>query len=141
MKTFSILFFMLAQTSNAWSSQLLIKRLYTDNSVSAVFDFDQPTSRAWVELAITSSFSDSDDDYERVKVEGLSLEGDTIRFDLDGQSFECAKIKNRRLIFRYNVLQNTKECNFKFKKHKITVDDGFRLRKVNVTDVYLEVQK
>ncbi len=142
MKNLSLILLALTFTSTAWSSELMIKRLYTHDPVSGVFDFDEETSRAWVELEISPRFSDIDDnDYERVKVPGLTLEGDIIRFDLEGQSFECAKLKKRGLIFRANVAVKTGQCTFEYKKQKITVDDGFRLRKVRVTDVYIQAQK
>ncbi|MBY0516348.1 MAG: hypothetical protein K2P81_05535 [Bacteriovoracaceae bacterium] len=131
-----LLFALVFVSMNVFAVETKIAEIQTTNTVKADFDYDQNSQRAWVELTIVNPDSDSTDDYERVKVPGMRLEGDTVVYDVEGQRFECAKLR-RGGIFRTLFLKATGECKFKTKGLKVSVDDGYRVYKVWVTQVLL----
>lgn len=130
-------------TLNAFAASVPVYETtdYSTGQVDGSFGINEEMGRAWVELAIYTSYSsdDSGPNYERVKVEGLSLVGGSVVLNVDGQQVECAKVKPVG-IFRYRVARATGNCKFKTKIEKQTYDDGFETHQVRVLKVSLETK-
>lgn len=97
-------------------------------------------NRAWVE--ITTYAHEEDVGYaERVKVPGLTYDPQAraIVFESEGQLVECAKIKQTRLFKNIRVVE-TGSCEFSRKDIIKKVDDGFEVKRVNITQFFLTVK-
>lgn len=112
---------------------------FSSQYITGSFDINEDLGRAWVELELPSSFSDSAPDYVRVKVPGLSLVGGSVILDVEGSQTECAKVRAVG-IFRYRVARSTGKCVFKSKVVKTIVDDGFDTQTVRKLTVTLETR-
>lgn len=96
------------------------------HSIIGSYGINPSLNRAWVEITLQQS-GDSGDNYERALVPGLSIVGDAVVLDIDGQQTECAKVR-RTGIFRTLVAKPTKNCKFSVAVKKTPVDDGFEVR-------------
>lgn len=75
----------------------------------------------------------------RAKVPGMSFDAasSAVVLDQDGRLVECATVRTRGVsIFKYDKITPT-GCKLIVKKAKKAVDDGFRTRYVDVTQVHL----
>ncbi len=95
--------------------------------------------RAWAEITVRSTFTDSADDYYRAQVPGLSIVGDEVVLNVEGQNVVCAKVK-RVGIFKTPVARATKNCAFKVSEKIVLHDDGFEIRKRRSVVVSLETK-
>lgn len=94
----------------------------SSNSLTIVFNASTDNGNAWVE-ASTPSSEDSNGVFERARVEGLSLQGDSIVLDVEGQQVQCATLTHRR--FFGTRIRNTGNCKFVVKRNSRRIDDGF----------------
>ena len=119
---------------NSFAASVPVYEVSGSDRLTGSFGINEEMERAWVEVAIHTNFSadDSGPAYSRVKVPGLSLVGGSVVLDVDGQQFECAKIRPVG-IFRYRVAKETGNCKFTTKVETRVTDDGFELRKTRVT--------
>ncbi len=127
---------------NAFSAsiQILETTNFSSPYVQGSFGINEEMGRAWAELAIDNSVgSDSSPEYVKVKVAGLSLVGESVVLDIEGQQVECAKVRPVG-IFRYRVAKSTGKCVFKAKSGKKVIDDGFETRTIRTLVVSLETR-
>jgi hypothetical protein len=103
------------------------------------FGINEELGRAWVELALSDRMSDSGPDYQRIKVEGLSLVGGSVVLAVEGQQVECAVVKTVG-IFRTRVARATGNCKFVTRRFNQMVDDGFNLRRVPMMSVSIQTK-
>lgn len=97
-------------------------------------------NRAWVE--ITTYAHEEDIGYtERVKVPGLTYDPQAraIVMEHEGQLVECAKVKKTRLFKNIRVVE-TGACEFSRREIIKKVDDGFEVKRINVTQFFLTVK-
>lgn len=113
---------------NAFAANIEVMSINDTWSISSardltiVFNAARDNGNAWVEASTPDSES-SNGIFQRATVEGLSLVGDAIVLDVDGQQVECAKLTNRR--FFGARIKNTGNCKFAVKKNVQRIDDGF----------------
>ena len=97
-------------------------------------------NRAWVE--ITTYAHEEDVGYtERIKVPGLTYDPQAraIVFENEGQLVECAKIKQTRIFKNIRVVE-TGSCEFSRRDIIKKVDDGFEVKRINITQFFLTVK-
>ncbi len=109
------------------------------SSITADFGINESLGRAWAEVTLASTFSDSSDTYLRAQVPGLSIVGDQVVLNVDGQNVVCANIRPVG-IFRYRVAKKTRECAFVVDKKTTQVDDGYTVRTVKSYVLSLETK-
>lgn len=116
---------------------------FWDSQYRAKFEVNKEQGRAWVTLVTTERHGGSHRDrFERetrAKVPGLSFDSSTstIVYDTEGALLECATVRTRgRSIFRHNKITPT-GCRLKVVETRKPIDDGYRTRMQNVTQVYL----
>ncbi len=108
------------------------------NYVGSTFAVNEQLGRAWVEVALQDNFgTEPTTGYERAKVEGLSLVGDTVVLNVEGQQVECAKVRTVGRIFSRREVKATGNCTFKTAKGSKTCDDGFEVTVVKTLIVNL----
>ena len=96
------------------------------SSIIASYGINPSLNRAWVEVTLQQS-GDTGNDYERVLVPGMSIVGDAVVLEVEGQQVECAKVRPLG-IFRTLSAKPTKNCKFTVAVKKTPVDDGFEIR-------------
>ena len=107
--------------------------------ISADFGINESLGRAWAEITLASTFSDSNDTYLRAQVPGLSVVGDQVVLNVEGQNVVCANIRPVG-IFRYRVAKKTKNCAFVVETKTTQVDDGYTVRTVKKHVLSLETK-
>lgn len=118
-------------TSNAFAAKIKVAEfgysaVSNSSSIIPSYGFNPSLDRAWVEVTLQQS-GDTMDDHERFLVPGLSMVGDSIVLDIEGQQVECAKIRKGG-IFRTTSARPTKNCKFTVAVKKTEVDNGFEIR-------------
>lgn len=127
---------------NASAAKLDIFETRNLGTVTGSYGINEEMGRAWVELDVDSRISADDSigqDFERVKVPGLSLVGGSVVLEVEGQQVECAKVRPVG-IFRYRMAKETKNCKFTTRTETRIEDDGFETHKVKVQIVSLETK-
>lgn len=129
MKTLIIALVLL--TSNAFAAKVQVAEYSynaaaTASSIKGSYGINTSLNRAWVEVTLQQS-GDMGDDYDRVLVPGLSIVGDAVVLDVEGQQVECAKVRPVG-IFRTLMARPTKNCKFTVAVKKTEVDNGFEVR-------------
>lgn len=118
---------------------------FWNSSASAKFEVNKELGRAWVTLVTTENHGGGrrhQDRYVRETkqlVPGLSYDSSsrTIVYDTQGAIHECATVTTRgRSIFRHDRITST-GCTLKVKKAKKAYDDGYRISKRDVLQVFL----
>jgi hypothetical protein len=100
---------------------------------SLSFNANLENGNAWVE-AITPSAEDYNGVFERSRVDGLSLQGDSIVLDTEGQQVVCATVSKTR-IFGTTKISATGNCKLSVKRNKKIVDDGYN----GVTEITYDI--
>lgn len=107
---------------------------------SASFSVNREQGRAWIELEHSDGTSGHGDagtpsSWERMKVEGLVFDQASSKITLthEGQVFECVNVIKKW----YGVVIKPTGCYLKVRDAKVTVDDGYRSRKVWVHQVFI----
>ncbi len=116
-----------------------------DNKVVAgEFGWNEELNRVWAEIEVADTFSGEGytPDYYRTKVEGLEFDvtSKAAVLTVDGQAFECAKVKRTGIwVFRGNILKKT-GCDFVSRYTTVLIDDGFEIKKQKKLQVFLETR-
>ena len=100
-------------------------------TILGTFKVNPELGRAWVEVEVYGIHADSDSDFYRVKVDGLSYDSESkeVVWDYEGQRVVCAKeVTSGRSIFRHTYIKNI-DCTFKQSVMTELVDDGFEVVK------------
>jgi hypothetical protein len=128
-------------TLNSFAASIPVFETTNHSILDGAFGINEEMGRAWVEVSESSTFSsdDSGPAYSRVKVPGLSIVAGSVVLDVEGQQFECAKIRPVG-IFRYRVAKATGNCHFKTKVETRISDDGFETRKQTVRVLLLNTK-
>jgi uncharacterized membrane protein len=103
------------------------------SEITVSFNANLENGNAWVE-ASTPSTEESNGYFDRAKVEGLSVQGNSIVLDVDGQQIECATVKKT---FFGPRIKATGNCKFSIKKNVKNVDDGYNGYRLTTYDVSL----
>lgn len=129
---------MILMTVNAVAAEVKIyeESAHYGDAIGGSFGVNEEMGRAWVELSISDRMPEPNISYEKIKVEGLSLQGDSVVLEVDGQAVECAKVRPVG-IFRTRMARATGNCKFKTRTGSVILDDGFETRKVPTSIVYL----
>jgi hypothetical protein len=128
MKTLMLTLLLIA--SNAFAAKVEITEIgYNDvpsaHYITADYGINTELNRAWAEITLELP-GESNFSYLRAQVPGLSIVGDAVVLDVEGQQVECAKIRPRG-IFRTLGAKATKNCKFTVTMKKTQVDDGFEI--------------
>ncbi len=107
--------------------------------VKGSFGINEKLGRAWAEVTEVNHDVDSMDDVYREQVKGLSLVGDTVVLEVEGQNVECAKVRHVG-IFHYPVARATGNCKFLATEKIVMEDDGFEIHKRRKIVVTLETK-
>lgn len=124
---------------NAFAAKIDIFETRNLGTVTATYGINEDMGRAWVELDIDERMSADDSigqDFEKVKVPGMSLVGGSVVLEVEGQSVECAKVRPVG-IFRYRMAKPTKNCKVTTRIEKRLIDTGFETytRKVQIVSI------
>jgi len=114
---------------NVFADVTVFKTGFINRTILGTFKVNPELGRAWVEVEVYGSHSDSDSDYYRVKVDGLSYDAQTkeVVWDYQGERIVCARETTAgRSIFRYTYIKNI-DCDFKLSSVVENVDDGFEV--------------
>lgn len=94
--------------------------------ITADYGINPSLNRAWAEVTLDQG-GDSGYTSLRSQVPGLSIVGDAVVLEVEGQQVECAKVRPSG-IFRTLSAKPTKNCKFVVDVRKTPVDDGFEVR-------------
>lgn len=96
------------------------------NYITMEYGINPSMNRAWVEITLEQP-GDQNFTFLRSQVPGLSIVGDAVVLEVEGQQVECARLRRGR-IFRRLSAHETKNCRFVVGVKKTQVDDGFEVR-------------
>ena len=127
--------------ASAASVKVFEMDVWDTKAVAGEFGWNEELNRVWVEIEVADTFSGEgySPDFYRTKVEGLEFDATskTAVLTVDGQAFECAKVKRTGVsVFRSNILKAT-GCKFESKYITVLVDDGFEIKKQKKLQVFL----
>jgi hypothetical protein len=137
----------LMTASFAQADSIKIYEGKTARNVITKFKVNPELGRAWVELYTNNNVKGMSVGTKKaptlkIKVPGLSYDAatSTIVLAADGQMINCANVKiSGSGIFTKTKITNDR-CSLTSKKTKISIDDGFEVRKVSRLQVFLNVE-
>ncbi len=142
MKTFIAVLALVSLNAFAASVEVMTltpRSLTRSVNVKGSFGINEKLGRVWAEVTEVNNDVDSMDDIYREQVAGLSLVGDTVVLNVEGQNVECAKVKHVG-IFHYPVARATGNCKFVSTDKIVMEDDGFEIHKRRKIVVTLETK-
>lgn len=113
---------------NAFAAKVDVMEISDDQWITSVSDvstsygFNLELGRAWVEVTAGASQENLGSFY-REKVSGLSLIGNSIVLDIEGQQVECATIRKAGIFGK--TARSTGNCRFVVTRKKTILDDGY----------------
>lgn len=110
----------------------------SDASKSKKFAINHDLGRAWVEIDLHYSHSESSETH-RVVVPGLSFDpsSSAVVFKAEDKTIECATVKERgRWLFKHTVIEPTGRCELTHKYVKVPVDNGFAIEEIQHFEVH-----
>ena len=107
------------------------------SSILPSYGINLSLGRAWVEIEVQSSMSDTDSDYYRTQVEGLSIKNNQVVLAADGLEVACANIVKVGIIGNNHVARSNGNCKFEIRTSTVTADDGYETSQKKVYTVVL----
>lgn len=134
---------LLSSFANAEEIKIFESVNYRYQDARTNFEINKDLGRAWVNLGLEDrSFDEISYDRHRIQVEGLSFDRETnmVLLERDGQIIECGKLQKLRWTpFKIMEVKPTGRCKFVVKHVKLSVDDGFEIKKLPFIQVFLSV--
>ena len=96
-------------------------------SKSKRFAINPELGRAWVEIDVSHSFSETTESH-RVAIPGLAYNTDSrqVVYDAEGKTVICANVRETgSWIFKSHRIEPTGDCELTRKYVKVPIDDGF----------------
>lgn len=140
----TLVFFLWSAARASENIVIEIPAPFWQTEARASFEINRDLGRAWVSIKTWDrSMARRDRSYGkyREQVPGLSFDKATsaIVLDQDGAITSCANVSSRgRSIFRYDHITPT-NCVLRVKKIMKEVDNGYRVRKIEMIQVILNV--
>ena len=145
MKTFIAILTLTFSTIVAAESTVIYQQEnYSNDNAVVNLEINKDLGRAWVNVTVSSFDSESSHNRdERVKIEGLfyDVSSKEVVLERDGQRIVCGTAYKPRFTIGSRLsVRNSDRCSFEVKKLKISVDDGFEIKKVPVLQVLMIVE-
>ncbi|HEY0972967.1 MAG TPA: hypothetical protein VGE57_00575 [Solimonas sp.] len=104
------------------------------------FAINPELGRAWVEIDVTHSFSETNESH-RVAIPGLAYNTDSrkVVYDAEGKTVVCANVRETgSWLFKSQRIEPTGDCELTRKYVKVPIDDGFAVDVIEHFEVHFK---